>query len=106
MERDTSPDERHLARMRDAIRDYLAQRIALSRLVSNLDGLLSAMEIVPEEWRDEYLRHWGKLEDVLAESLDRNDPRLIEKNRQLIDESVTRLLGMIETQRLSRQARG
>ena len=76
-----SADERHLGRMRDTIDDYFAERIDFRRLINNLDALFASVEIISDEWREEFLGHWGHLEEILA-----------------------RLLVMIETQRLARRS--
>lgn len=103
MSEELSADERHLGRMRDAIEAYIAKRMDFGRLVNNLEALLDSMERVPDDWRDEFLQQWGRLEDILAVAADRDDSEVIDQNEKSINEALSRLLVMIETQRLSRK---
>lgn len=104
MNEEQSTDERHLGRMRDAIQAYFAKRMDFGRVVNNLEALLNSIETVPEDWRDEFLQQWGRLEDILAVAADRGDPEVIYENEKSINEALSRLLVMIETQRIGRAA--
>lgn len=90
--------------MRDAIQAYFEKRMDFGRVVNNLEALLNSIERVPEDWRDEFLQQWGRLEDILAVSADRGDPEVIYENEKSINEALSRLLVMIETQRIGRVA--
>lgn len=57
--------------MLGALDAFDKKAIALGKLVSTLDGLLSALKDVDKEWKDAALKQWGVLEDVLAVALDR-----------------------------------
>jgi hypothetical protein len=103
MNEELSADERHLGRMRDAIQAYFAKRLDLGRVVNNLEALLDSMERAPEDWRDEFRQQWGKLEDIVAVAADRGDPEVIDQNEKSINEALSRLLVMVETQRLGRK---
>ena len=45
--------------------------LSLGDLVSNLDGLQNALRDVDAKWRNAFLKQWGVLEDVYADSLDK-----------------------------------
>jgi len=103
MDDNLSVDQRHLQRMRDTIEAYRAERINFGNMINNLEALLDSLEQVHEDWRDKFLHEWGKLEEILAVSADRGQPSLIDENEELINDTLSCLLVMIETQRLERQ---
>jgi hypothetical protein len=73
METDFEFNERQIALMVDTIALFKERRIGFFRLTNNLIGLLHAMKGVDLRWKDEFLKQWSGLDEIIAFS-DR-DPR-------------------------------
>jgi hypothetical protein len=48
----------------------------LGGLISDLDGLLNALEGVDDQWKNAFLKQWGVLEDVYANALYKTFPAI------------------------------
>jgi hypothetical protein len=66
----TEYDRRQLQRVVQCIDDYHSGQLPLSALVSSLEGLFGALESVTPDQRNDFLRRWAVLDEVLAVSLD------------------------------------
>ena len=67
-------ERRQVALMRSQLEGFVAGSVPLPRLITDLEGLLNALEVLPDEWRDEFRSAWGGLEISYAVALDRLTP--------------------------------
>ena len=67
-------ERRQVALMRSQLDGFVAGSVPLPRLIADLEGLLNALEVLPEDWRDEFRSAWGGLEISYAVALDRLTP--------------------------------
>ncbi|MGV8927968.1 MAG: hypothetical protein ACOH2G_20130 [Ewingella sp.] len=82
-------DQRQLSLMEDMLNLYFLDKISLKKLIDNLEGLLFCLQSVDIEWKNEFHEYWFVLEQVYAvalfrnESIDPNDPDILESLKQL-----------------------
>ncbi len=62
----TEKEKRQLRLMLNRLDGFEQGQYSLAELVSDLEGLFYALDNVPGSWRQDFLHHWGKLEDQLA----------------------------------------
>lgn len=67
-------ERRQFLLMADRLDGFVAGSVSLLTLTNDLYGLLGALEITPEEWRDEFISEWGELEIAYAVADDRRTP--------------------------------
>ena len=67
-------ERRQVALMRSQLDGFVAGSVPLPRLIADLEGLLNALEVLPDEWREEFRSAWGGLEISYAVALDRLIP--------------------------------
>jgi hypothetical protein len=65
-------DARQLGLMLERLDAFDRKEVSLGKLVSSLNGLLSALQDADERWKKDFLRQWGLLEDVHANALDKS----------------------------------
>ncbi|MDX6224039.1 MAG: hypothetical protein QOE64_415 [Frankiales bacterium] len=56
--------------MRERLADFRAGRRDIGSVISDLEGLLAALEESPQDWRDRFVEAWGVLEIAYAAALD------------------------------------
>lgn len=96
MDDDLTVNQRHLWQLREAIDLYRSRQLSFGSLINNLESLLGILESVPDDWKDEFLQEWGRLEDIYAVSLDRGQPELVEENQQAISSTLCVLIELVE----------
>jgi hypothetical protein len=70
-------EERELRQFRlmaERLDGFVAGTVSLKRLIDDLYGLVVALELTPEEWRDEFITEWGDLDIAYAVADDRRQP--------------------------------
>ena len=67
-------ERRQVALMRSQLEEFVGGSVPLPRLIADLEGLLNALEVLPDEWRDDFHSAWGGLEISYAVALDRLTP--------------------------------
>ena len=77
---------------------YRAGSFGLAQLVNDLEALGDALESPPESWRAEFEPAWGRLEDVHASLLAEGRSQPGELERELIEQSLSRLTSLIESE--------
>lgn len=60
--------------MLDRLRGFRGGSVPLPRLISDLEGLLYALQTTPQAWRDRFIEEWSALEISYAAALDRLEP--------------------------------
>jgi hypothetical protein len=60
--------------MAERLDAFVAGSLSMTRLVDDLYGLVMALELTPEQWRDEFVMEWGELEIAYAVADDRRQP--------------------------------
>jgi hypothetical protein len=63
-------EQRQLEGMLSQTDAFEARKLDLAGLISSLEALLGALEDASPEWRSEFRRHWGVLEEVYAVAAD------------------------------------
>lgn len=84
-------DQRQYHRIIERLGAYESRQIPVSRLISDLEGLLCALEDVNAEWRQAFRREWGVLEQEWAGALEHNSVELNISARRRVDAAVKRL---------------
>jgi hypothetical protein len=82
--------------MLEQLHDFETKRIDLKHLINGLESLLECLEKVAPDWRSNFQHHWGVLEDVYADALDRGYKELPETSNKLLVEAVRNLKIMVE----------
>ncbi|OAF07471.1 hypothetical protein [Bradyrhizobium neotropicale] len=89
----TEYDVRQLGLMIEKLDAFDA--IYLSHLVSDLDGLQSAMESADAQWKSAFLEHSGVLEDVNADILDENLTEFPNEHARLLTSAIQEMRKLI-----------
>jgi hypothetical protein len=97
------PTDRYLARMRDAIEDHFRGELELGRLVHRLAALLARVDL-HHDWQEEFTMAWLELEQVLLIAADCGEPELVTRSERVVLRVLSRLLAMVEIQRIARRA--
>lgn len=72
---------------------------SLADLISDLDALRCCLKNPSESWLKEFQSEWATLEEVYAVMLDRGEARLDEVGGRLVEESIGKLLSLIQSQK-------
>ena len=83
-------EQRQYALMLERLQGFRQGTVPLPRLISDLEGLLVALEMAPDEWIDEFRSVWLDLEVAYALALDRLEP-LPTKDDYLVAEPAKEL---------------
>jgi hypothetical protein len=89
-------DQRQFALMEDHLRRYEEGGTDLGSLIAGLESLLLCLEAAGEDWKNEFRKKWGILEEVNAVALDRVEQRA--------STNVVTILKEPDNQRLIKQA--
>jgi hypothetical protein len=91
-------EDRQLRLMADRLDAFVSGKLHIAEAISDLEGLLWALEMTPEEWKHDFREQWGELEISYAVALDRqepvpdaSDPRIreaVRSMRRLVDERL------------------
>ena len=71
---DDEREARQLALMRDRIATFRAGTSSVGPTIADLEGLVNALTLTPEAWRDRFMEEWSVLEIAYAVALDRRTP--------------------------------
>ena len=82
--------------MEDHLRRYEEGGTDLGSLIAGLEALLLCLEAADEDWKNEFRRKWGILEEVNAVALDRVEQRASTRVETILKEP--------DNQRLIKQA--
>ena len=88
-------DSRQIRRMARQVEAFVDKVITLSELISTLDGLLSALEGVDVEWKREFQKQWGVLEDIYANAQDKSLPTIPQEHLALADKAIAAISRLI-----------
>lgn len=88
----TGYDRRQIDRLRDRLIWYQNEKLSFHSLVFDIEGLISALENVSEEFRGSLQHHWGVLDEVYAAMADEERKQFDDLDRKLIETAVTALL--------------
>jgi hypothetical protein len=70
---------------------FLDGRTSLPQTVSDLEGLIAALEEISSEDRNQFLSRWGVLEDLFSASLYEPDRRIIESSSELLTRTLAEI---------------
>ncbi len=82
---------RQLDRLVKCINSFEEGNLSLSSLVSNIEGLIRALENFSLSQRNELIRKWGVLDEIFAVCLDENNRPLSTEERNLINRTLYEL---------------
>src|SRR5690242_20504672 len=74
-------DQRQYSRMQDCIQAFEGKRLNMSQLISDLHGLMNALQAPDPEWVRRYYREWAVLDDIYAIAADEGHEKLPPKDR-------------------------
>jgi len=92
--------------MAQRIKQFEGGKISLNQFVDDVDGLLEGVESAEESWRASFRKGLAELKDVCAQAGDRRKKELPAEDRGLVDDSVTRIKGLLVCKRRSKSAAG
>ena len=87
----TDFDRRQLGRIQECLNEYDEGGIALSVLVSRLEGLLSALQELNAPALEPVRRAWGVLDEILAVMLDEERVQPDATDREAIEASLGKI---------------
>jgi hypothetical protein len=90
-------EERQLVLMRDRLTAFRSGRLPLKRLIDDLEGLLWALELASDDWKDAFRTEWGELEIAYAVADDHRDP-VPDMTDAGVASAVETLLRMVDSQ--------
>lgn len=88
-------DLRQLHLMTEQLDAYGRGAMDLGALVSRLDGLQNALPDAGASWRNEFSRQWGVLEDVYADSLDKNLKEIPMEHMSLVGKAIQEIRRLV-----------
>jgi hypothetical protein len=89
-------ERKHLNWMREQIIAYETGASELGALIAGLESLVGTMESLAPKDREDFVRHWGELEQVYAVALDREMQELDCVGQQIVNEGIGKLKGWID----------
>ncbi|NBQ70046.1 MAG: hypothetical protein EBU46_14950 [Nitrosomonadaceae bacterium] len=84
-------NQRQLNLLKKFIDDYEKGNITLPLLISNIEGLLTALENFPPKQHNELVSKWGVLEEIHSICLDENNRPLNLYEKDTIDQVLLEL---------------
>lgn len=88
-------DQRQFERMQNSLDGFLAGRVQIGSLISDLEGLLCSLEEVDGIWKQSFLSLWGRIEDERAVALSLGIDPLDEDAAKRVVEAVNELKQII-----------
>jgi hypothetical protein len=67
-------ERRQFLLMEERLRAFEAGELYIARVINDLEALLSALEITPDDWVERFRDAWGELEVSYAVALDSSKP--------------------------------
>lgn len=65
-------DQRGYELMQQRIESFRDGRLSIGSIIADLEGLVHALEVTPQVWKDSFVEEWSVLEIAYAVVLDRN----------------------------------
>ena len=93
---DDEREERQLALMRDRIASFRAGTSSIGPTIADLEGLVNALTITPESWRDQFVEEWSVLEIAYAVALHRGTPLPTASSDYQVREALDALDGLLD----------
>jgi len=97
IQEDRTYDQRQLNLMLGAIEDFRNRKIRIGKLVSDLEALVSCLRTADESWTKAFASNWGKLEDIHAALLDRNNRNLEGRDLETVVTALAALTSLIRS---------
>jgi len=89
---------RQLRLMRDRLDGFLAGTLGIGETISDLEGLLGALEEAPETWRRAFQDEWGTLEIAYAIALDNGGLNLPDASVPELKDAAEKMLAMVNAE--------
>ena len=86
---------RQMNLMLESLDAFDNEAISLRTVISRLDGLLNALDGMDDHWRKAFQRHWGLLEDVYANTLDREYATIPREHMLLVNKATAEIRRLI-----------
>ncbi|SRR6266567_7093073 len=93
---------RQLGLMAERLDSFASGDIYIAQAISDLEGLLYALELTSDGWKDEFREEWGELEIAYAVALDRREP-VPDASEPRIRDAVTAMRRLVD-ERLAESA--
>ena len=93
---DDDREARQLALMRDRIASFRAGTSSIGSTIADLEGLVNALTIAPESWRDRFVEEWSVLEIAYAVALDRGSSLPTASSDTQIREALGAMDGLLD----------
>jgi hypothetical protein len=92
----TEYDERQFARMLERLNAFEEHKISLAAFIADLNGLLCALENPDTEWRNDFQKQWGILEDIHASALDRAIATHPEMHQSFLSDAIGHMRALLD----------
>jgi hypothetical protein len=99
-------DRRYLEWMRKQIDAYDRSELGLAGLIGDLESLVGQMESLSVDDRQEFVGHWGDLEQVYAVVLDRGMEQLDDVGMKIVNDAIDNIKHWIERMGSSAESLG
>jgi hypothetical protein len=93
---DDEREARQLALMRDRIATFRAGTSSIGPTIADLEGLVNALTITPESWRERFVEEWSVLEIAYAVALDRGTPLPTASSDYQVREALDVIGGLLD----------
>lgn len=95
---DQEREARQLSLMRERIASFRGGSLSIGPTIADLEGLVNALTLTPEEWRDRFIEEWSVLEIAYAVALDRQSPIPSASTDHEVREALDALDALIDEQ--------
>jgi hypothetical protein len=89
---------RHYRLMLELLEAYEQKQFGLRHLIDHLQELLSALEDAPNDWRHNFYRSWGVLEDAYANAQKDGNTHLKPEDNPMVNPAVAKLKELVQSQ--------
>ncbi len=86
----TDRELRQLNLMEERLVGFSTGYLDIARMISDLEGLVAALEVTSEDWKNRFIHEWSELEIAYAVALndgspmpDASDPSLMQATRNM-----------------------
>lgn len=86
----TQRERRQLLLIEDRLRGFAEGKVYIAKTINDLEALLYALELAPDDWIERFREAWGELEVAYAVALDRLNP-IPDANDPSIREAVAEM---------------
>ena len=89
-------DQRQCRLMLERVEEFDSGKLALRKLISDLEALLWALQEIDKHWTEDFHKQWSILEEVYADALARKCKNLPPYSRKLVKSSIEKMKELLK----------